>query len=114
MKAIEWMRSRVTAFKSEKLRVKSEKVKDTLCVYADDDENENLQKVKEASLNPKLSTLNQAKLRLTIPEVEQLLRAKYDLRYNLLTEQSEYRVKGSDAAYEAVTQRVYKTWMADL
>ena len=37
MKAIEWLRRGVTAFKSEKLRVKSEKVKDTLCVYADDD-----------------------------------------------------------------------------
>ena len=66
------------------------------------------------TFNSHLSTLNQAKLRLTIPEVEQLLRAKYDLRYNLLTEQSEYRAKGSDDAYEAVTQRVYKTWMADL
>ena len=39
VKAIEWLRRRVTAFKSEKLRVKSEKVKDTLCVYADDDKN---------------------------------------------------------------------------
>ena len=36
-KAIEWLRSRVTAIRSEKLRVKRDEVKDTLCVYADDD-----------------------------------------------------------------------------
>ena len=104
-KAIEWLRSRVTA------------LKDTQSVYR----NENLSMVKgerlevrQEPLNPKPSTLNQAKLRLSIPDIEKLLREKYELRYNVLTEQSEYREKGSDALFEAVTQRVYKTWMADL
>lgn len=122
---------RVTAFKSEKLRVKSEKVKDTLCVYADDDKKhlmvngDRLETSKGRNSMAERSPgnddgksfhshLSSFHSKLTIPEVEQLLRAKYDLRYNLLTEQSEYRAKGNDAAYEAVTQRVYKTWMADL
>ena len=61
--------------------------------------------------NSHLSSFNS---KLTIPDIEALLREKYDLRYNVLTEQSEYRSKGSDAPFAAVTQRVYKTWMADL
>ena len=93
--------------------------RNTLGIYGSDSQNlleikGDRPTLKEESLNSKPSTLNQAKLRLTIPEIEQLLRAKYDLRYNVLTEQSEYRVKGSGVAFEAVTQRVYKTWMADL
>ena len=131
MKAIEWLRSRVTAFKSEKLRVKSEKVEDMQGVYADDDKRhlmvngDRLETSKGRNSMAERSPgnddgksfhshLSSFHSKLTIPEVEQLLRAKYDLRYNLLTEQSEYRAKGSDAAYEAVTKRVYKTWMADL
>ena len=86
------------------------KVKDTQGIY----ENGGISKAKEETLNAKLSTLNQAKLRLTIPDIERLLREKYELRYNVLTEQSEYRIKGSDEVFRTVTQRVYKTWMADL
>ena len=106
VKAIEWM---MAAFRN------------TQSVYGNVNDNVDSSKLKsdevkvnEETLNPKPSTLNQAKLRFTIPEIEQLLRAKYDLRYNVLTEQSEYRVKGSGVAFEPVTQRVYKTWMADL
>ena len=135
-KAIEWLRSRVTGIKSEEGKVKREKVEDTQSVSINYDVNFNKpsfgvhikdigslhvrQKstiVTDGSLPPwgdKRGADNQAKLRLTIPEIEQLLRAKYDLRYNVLTEQSEYRVKGSGVAFEPVTQRVYKTWMADL
>ena len=128
-KAIEWLRRRVTALKREEGRVKREKVENTRGVY----DNENLIKVKgerlegskariskverrhhnddDKSFNSHLSTFNS---KLTIPEIEALLREKYELRYNVLTEQSEYRMKGSDAPFAAVTQRVYKTWMADL
>ena len=115
VKAIEWLRSRVIAFKSEKVEDMQ-----GLSVNENEDVNDDRLKAKDDRLkekggkvivNSQFSIVNS---RLTIPEVEQLLRAKYDLRYNLLTEQSEYRVKGCDAAYEAVTQRVYKTWMADL
>ena len=126
--AIEWLRSRVTAFvkvKGEGLKVNDE---DTQGVYED----KNFLKVKgdrlEASkgrnsiaersrnddgksFNSHLSSFNS---KLTIPDIERLLREKYELRYNVLTEQSEYRAKGSDGAFRAVTQRVYKTWMADL
>ena len=38
-KAIEWLRSRVTGIRSEKLRVKSERVEDMQGIYADDDKN---------------------------------------------------------------------------
>ena len=63
------------------------------------------------TFNSHLSSVNS---KLTIPDIERLLREKYDLRYNVLTEQSEYREKRSGEAFQAVTQRVYKTWMADL
>ena len=154
LNAIEWLRSRVTAIRSEKLWVKRDEVKDTLCVYADDDKKH--LKVKgdrlEANVrclhspnspsvyrgstaepggrskrsaelvsmtigndtetfNSHLSSFNS---KLTIPDIEKLLHEKYELRYNVLTEQSEYRTKESDAPFAAVTQRVYKTWMADL
>ena len=36
VKAIEWLRSRVTAIRSEEGKVKREEVKDTQSVYADD------------------------------------------------------------------------------
>ena len=119
-KAIEWLRRRVTALKREEGRVKREKVENTRGVYVDVNDNENPVKVKgdrlsnhgkKVTVNSQLSIVHS---RLTIPEIESLLREKYELRYNVLTEQSEYRMKGSDAPFAAVTQRVYKTWMADL
>ena len=112
-KAIEWLRSRVTAIvkvKGDRLNRSEVRTPKIERLHSNDD----LLKVKESTLNPQLFTLNQAKLRLTIPDIERLLCEKYELRYNVLTEQSEYREKGSDAAFQAVTQRVYKTWMADL
>ena len=71
----------------------------------------NQRTVDSETFNSHLSSFNS---RLTIPEIEALLREKYELRYNMLTEQSEYRAKGSDAPFTAVNARVYKTWMADL
>ena len=109
-KAIAWLRSRVTAA-------------NTQGVYDNVNENQPLVKRKKVRknqpsadsekeiVNRQLSIVNS---RLTIPEVEALLREKYELRYNMLTEQSEYRLKGDDASYESVSQRVYRTWLADL
>ena len=142
-RAIEWLRRKVTDIKREEEKVKSKKVKDTrnLCVnenllgvkggglkvkdtqgvYENENEDDNLPKVKgdrlEASkgrnsiaersrnddgksFNSHLSSFNS---KLTIPDIERLLREKYELRYNVLTEQSEYRAKGSDGAFRAVT-----------
>ena len=145
VKAIEWLRSRVTGIRSEELRVKSEKVEDMQGVYNNADArgasvattksldfqrsetlstlDENLLKIKdeerkvsidEESLNSKPSTLNQAKLRLTLPQVKELLCTKYELRYNLLTEHSEYRERGSGATFRPVDKRVYMTWLHDI
>lgn len=137
VKAIEWLRSRVTA------------LKDTRGVYTNVDDNadargasvataksldfqrsetlstldENLLKIKdegrkvsidEESINSKPSTLNQAKLRLTLPQVKELLCTKYELRYNLLTEQAEYRERGSSTNFRPVDKRVYMTWLVDI
>ena len=90
-KAIEWLRRRVTALKREEGRVKREKVENTRGVY----DNENLIKVKgerlegskariskverrhhnddDKSFNSHLSSFNS---KLTIPEIEALLRER--------------------------------------
>ena len=118
-RAIEWLRSRVTAF----VKVKGEglKAKDTQGMYEDKnflkvkgdrlEASKGLNSIAERSRNDDGKSFNS---KLTIPDIERLLREKYELRYNVLTEQSEYRAKGSDGAFRAVSQRVYKTWMADL
>ena len=90
-----WLRSRVTAIvrvKGDGLMVKEEK----------------------ETLNPKLYTLNQAKRSLTLPEVQAVLCSKYELRYNLLSEQSEYRERGSEDDFLPITKRVYMTWLMDI
>ena len=65
------------------------------------------------SCNSHLSTFNSQKP--TLPELEQFVRRDYDLRYNVLTEQAEYRRRDEvDGEYRPVTQRVYRTWLTDL
>ncbi len=50
-----------------------------------------------------------------IPKVQEILCAKYDLRYNVLTEQTEYRRRDAPKSeYKPVTQRVYRTWLLDI
>ena len=67
----------------------------------------------EQSCNPHLSTFNSK--RPTLPELEQFIRKDYDLRYNVLTEQTEYRRRDeANGEYRPVTQRVYRTWLTDL
>ena len=101
-----WLRSRVTAMKSEKGRVKSEKVKE-----------------KKTSRKQSISVASEAfPLRgnkkgtaLTLPEVQAVLCSKYELRYNLLSEQSEYRDRGSVGDdFAPITKRVYMTWLMDI
>ena len=65
------------------------------------------------SCNSHLSTFNSQKP--TLPELEQFVRRDYDLRYNVLTEQAEYRRRDeANGEYRPVTQRVYRTWLTDL
>ena len=54
--------------------------------------------------------------RPTLPDVERALRAKYHLRYNVLTCRTEYRAVDAtdDVPYLPVTKRVYKTWLCEL
>ena len=53
--------------------------------------------------------------RPSLPELEQFIRRDYALRYNVLTEQTEYR-RHDDAQgeFRPATQRVYRTWLTDL
>ena len=103
--AIEWLRSRVTAMKSEKGRMKSEKVTE-----------------KKTSRKQPISVASEAfPLRgnkkgtaLTLPEVQAVLCSKYELRYNLLSEQSEYRDRGSMGDFLPISKRVYMTWLMDI
>ena len=66
------------------------------------------------SFNFNLSSFNSSK-RPSLPDLEQFVRRDYDLRYNVLTEQTEYRRKDEpQGEYRPVTQRVYRTWLTDL
>jgi hypothetical protein len=66
-------------------------------------------------VQPKLNDLAINSMRPTLPELEQFIRRDYDLRYNVLTEQTEYRRKDdAQAEFRPATQRVYRTWLTDL
>ena len=66
------------------------------------------------SFNSHLCTFNSPK-RPTLPELEQFIRRDYELRYNVLTEQTECRRKDdAQGEFSPVTQRVYRTWLTDL
>ena len=66
-------------------------------------------------VQPKLNDLVINCKRPSLPELEQFVRRDYDLRYNVLTEQTEYRRKDEvQGEYRPVTQRVYRTWLTDL
>ena len=106
LEAIEWLRSRVTAMKSEKGRVKSDKVKEN--------KTSRKQSISVASEAFPLRG-NKKGAALTLPEVQAVLCSKYELRYNLLSEQSEYRDRGSVGDdFAPITKRVYMTWLMDI
>ena len=66
-------------------------------------------------VQPKLNDLVINSHKPTLPELEQFIRRDYDLRYNVLTEQTEYRRKDdAQAEFRPATQRVYRTWLTDL
>ena len=105
-----WLRSRVTAIvgvKGDGLRVKGES-----------------EKAKEKKASRKQTTPvaseafplrgNKKGAVLTLPEVQAVLCHKYELRYNLLSEQSEYREWGIEDDYLPITKRFYMTWLMDI
>ena len=101
-----WLRSRVTAMKSEKGRMKSEKVTEK--------KTSRKQPISVASETFPLRG-NKKGAALTLPEVQAVLCSKYELRYNLLSEQSEYRERGSVGDdFAPITKRVYMTWLMDI
>lgn len=101
-----WLRSKVTAMKSEKGRMKSEKVTEKKTSHK--------QPVSVASEAFPLGG-NKKGAALTLPEVQAVLCSKYELRYNLLSEQSEYRERGSVGDdFAPITKRVYMTWLMDI
>ena len=66
-------------------------------------------------VQPKLNDLVINSHKPSLPELEQFIRRDYDLRYNVLTEQTEYRRKDdAQAEFRPATQRVYRTWLTDL
>ncbi len=64
-----------------------------------------------ASDKPSAKSKSPASRRPSLPDVERALRAKYHLRYNVLTGRTEYRAVDAvaDVPYLPVTKRVYKT-----
>ena len=101
-----WLRSKVTAMKSEKGRMKSEKVTEK--------KTSRKQPISVASETFPLRG-NKKGAALTLPEVQAVLCSKYELRYNLLSEQSEYRERGSVGDdFAPITKRVYMTWLMDI
>ncbi len=94
-----WLRSRVTAMKSEKVTEKKTSRKQPISVA---NETFPLRGNKKGAA-------------LTLPEVQTVLCSKYELRYNLLNEQSEYRERGSVGDdFAPITKRVYMTWLMDI
>ena len=51
---------------------------------------------------------------LTLPEVQEVICHKYELRYNLLSEQSEYRERDGAGDFTPITKRVYMTWLMEI
>ena len=101
-----WLRSKVTAMKSEKGRMKSEKVTE-----------KKTSRKQPISVSGEAFPLggNKKGAALTLPEVQAVLCSKYELRYNLLSEQSEYRERGSVGDdFAPITKRVYMTWLMDI
>lgn len=69
----------------------------------------------EEIINDEVDELKINSNRPTLPELEQFVRRDYDLRYNVLTEQTEYRRRDdAQAEFSPATQRVYRTWLTDL
>ena len=69
----------------------------------------------EEVINDEVDELKINSKRPTLPELEQFVRRDYDLRYNVLTEQTEYRRRDdAQAEFSPATQRVYRTWLTDL
>ena len=146
VKAIEWLRSRVTALKREEGKGKSEEFNNTRGVYVNDDDNDNedgnwLKREEEKGKREEFNNTRGVYVndddnedgnwlkreegkrkreerivnsKLTLPQVKELLCTKYELRYNLLTEQAEYCERGSGADFRPVDKRVYMTWLLDI
>ena len=70
----------------------------------------------KASNKPSVRDKASPSRRPSLPEVERALRAKYHLRYNVLTCRTEFRAvdAADDVPYLPVTKRVYKTWLCEL
>ena len=105
-KAIEWLRSRVTAIMSEERRMKSEEVKDMQSMYKNDDDNDNFIKVDDESLtkeeviatdslNPQLSSLNKTEGPLLLL-IEEFIDERYRVRLNTLSQQYEVCERGTE------------------
>ena len=69
----------------------------------------------EFTSHPPLGEQRGAK-RVSLPDIERVLRAKYHLRYNVLTGRTEYRAVDAteEVCFRPVTKRVYKTWLCEL
>ena len=89
------------------LKIKSCDFDDSICSEAKAERNE------DSFISP-LSSFNSPK-HPTLPELEQFIRRDHELRYNVLTEQTECRRKDdAQGEFSPVTQRVYRTWLTDL
>lgn len=72
-------------------------------------------KTSQHTSHPPLGGQRGAK-RVSLPDIERALLAKYHLRHNVLTGRTEYRAVDAtdDVPYLPVTKRVYKTWLCEL
>ena len=72
-------------------------------------------KTSQHTSHPPLGGQRGAK-RVSLPDIERALLAKYHLRHNVLTGHTEYRAVDAtdDVPYLPVTKRVYKTWLCEL
>ena len=60
----------------------------------------------QKELSASLSTDNSKNINKEQEQLEQFLLARYDFRFNVLTEQTEYRKKGENTIYKVISQRI--------
>ncbi|MCD7927099.1 MAG: helicase, partial [Bacteroides sp.] len=59
----------------------------------------------QKELSASLSKDNSGNINKEQEQLEQFLLARYDFRFNVLTEQTEYRKKGENTIYKVISQR---------
>lgn len=108
------LRGRVGQSAANELKIENGELKIKSCGFNDSICSETKTETNEEPFISPLSSFTSPKHPM-LPELEQFIRRDHELRYNVLTEQTEYRRRDAEQGkFRPVTQRVYRTWLTDL